>query len=415
MGGNDVPPSGKGSDAVAEDGPLSGVRVLDCATVFAGPFAAQLLGDFGADVVKIEHPVHGDSLRGHGRSKDGVPLWWKTVGRNKRCVALNLSDQAGAGLLLRLAAEADVLIESFRPGTLERWGLGVRELQAVNPGLIIVRVTGYGQDGPYSRRPAFGTLIEAMSGFAAMTGEPDGPPTLPPFGLADGVAGIAAATATMMALYARDTGRSAGQVIDLAILEPLIAVLGAQATVYDQLGEIAARTGNRSTNNAPRNTYQTCDGKWVAVSTSATSVARRVLTLVGHPEVVDEEWFATGAGRAAHADLLDGYVAQWVAQRTCEVVLGEFEQAEAAVAAVCDIADLMADPQVEYRQIFPEVSDDELGAMRMTNVMFRLGATPGQIRWTGRHHGQDTDEVLGAGLGLAAEELADLRKRQIIA
>jgi crotonobetainyl-CoA:carnitine CoA-transferase CaiB-like acyl-CoA transferase len=400
---------------VADDGPLSGVRVLDCATVFAGPFAAQLLGDFGADVIKIEHPTQADSLRGHGRSKNGVPLWWKTVGRNKRCIALDLSDQAGAGLLLRLAASADVLVESFRPGTLERWGLSVPALHAANPGLVIVRVTGYGQDGPYSKRPAFGTLIEAMSGFAAMTGEPDGPPTLPPFGLADGVAGIAAAAATMMALYARDTRSGVGQVVDLAILEPLISVLGAQASAYDQLGEIAKRTGNRSTNNAPRNTYQTCDGKWVAVSTSATSVARRVMALVGHPEVVDEDWFATGAGRAAHADLLDGYVAQWVATRTCAVVLEEFDRAQAAVAAVYDIAGLMADPQAECRHIFPVVPDDELGAMRMTNVMFRLGATPGQIRWTGRRHGQDTDEVLATELGLDAGELAELRKRQIIA
>lgn len=389
--------------------------MLDCATVFAGPFAAQILGDFGADVIKVEHPRAGDPLRGHGRAKGGVPLWWTIVGRNKRCVGLDLGNPDGAALLLKLAASADVLVESFRPGTLERWGLSVERLHETNPGLIVLRVTGFGQDGPYAPRPAFGTLIEAMSGFAAMTGEPDGPPTLPPFGLADGIAGISAACAVSMALYARDARGKTGQVIDLAILEPIVSVLGPQATVYEQLGELPVRMGNRSTNNAPRNTYRTSDGSFVAVSTSAATIARRVLTLVGHPEVTDEEWFATGAGRAAHADLLDGYVAEWIAARPRAEVLAEFERAEAAVAPVYDVAELMADPQARHREVFTEVEDEQLGVIPMQNVLFRMDATPGSIRHSGRRLGEDTDAIFGGELGLGEGELAELRERGIVA
>ena len=256
-----APPAGSPSSA----GPaLAGLRVLDVSTLFAGPMAATMLGDFGADVVKVEHP-RGDPVRTHGASKDGVGLWGKVVGRNKRGITLNLSDAAGQEVFRRLAAGADVVIENFRPGTLERWGLGYEELSRDNPGLVLVRVTGFGQFGPYSSRPGFGTLAEAMSGFAAITGEPDGPPTLPPFGLADGISALTAAYATLAALRARDaTGR--GQVVDLAISEPILTVVGPQPTVYDATGQVQQRTGNRSANNAPRNTYRTRDGRWVAVA-----------------------------------------------------------------------------------------------------------------------------------------------------
>lgn len=276
----------------AAPGPLHGVTVLDCATLFAGPLAATILGDYGADVVKVEHPVRPDPSRTHGPSKDGEGLWWKMLGRNKHTVTLDLSRSAGAALLLRLAAQADVLIENFRPGTLEKWGLGPADLHRANPRLVVARVTGFGQYGPYARRPGFGTLAESMSGFAALTGEPGGPPTLPPFGLADGVAALVAASAVQTALYHRDVHGGPGQVVDLAIIEPLLTLLGPQPTAYDQLGTVPPRTGNRSVNNAPRNIYPTRDGSWVAVSTSAQSVAERVMKLVGHPEVTDEPWFA---------------------------------------------------------------------------------------------------------------------------
>ncbi|MFE7891409.1 CaiB/BaiF CoA transferase family protein [Streptomyces sp. NPDC057412] len=392
----------------AAPAPLAGLRVLDLATLFAGPLAATLLGDFGAEVIKVEHPEKPDPSRGHGPAKDGVGLWWKVLGRNKRTITLNLSRPGGRATLLRLAATADVVIENFRPGTLEKWDLGWPELSAANPRLVLTRVTGFGQFGPYSHRPGFGTLAEAMSGFAALTGEPDAPPTLPPFGLADSIAGLATAYAVMTALAARErTGE--GQVVDMALIEPMLLALGPQTTWYDQLGYVQERTGNRSANNAPRNTYRTADGTWVAVSTSAQSIAERVMRLVGRPDLIEEPWFATGADRARHADVLDRAVGDWIARHTRADVLAAFEKAEAAVAPVQDVRDVMTDPQYAALDTVTTVDDPELGALRMQNVLFRLSATPGAIRWAGRPHGADTDEVL-TGLGLSPADLAALRE-----
>jgi len=386
---------------------LEGIRVVDAATLFAGPIAAMHLGDMGADVVKVEHPRRPDPSRGHGPAKDGHNLWWKTLGRNKRTVTADLSQPGGREVFLRLAAQSDVVIENFRPDTLERWNLGYDQLSADNPGLVLARVTGFGQVGPYRRRPGFGTLAEAMSGFAAMTGEPDGPPTLPPFGLADGITALATAFAVTAALQARSrTG--AGQVVDLSIIEPMLSVLGPQITRWDQLRTIQPRTGNRSVNNAPRNTYRTRDGRWVAVSTSSQSIAERVMRLVGRPELVDEPWFATGAGRAQHVEELDAAVAAWVAERTRAEVVEAFEEAQAAVAPVYDASDVVADPQLAALGTVVTMDDDDLGPVAMQNVLFRMSATPGEVRWTGRAHGADTDEVLG-DLGYTATEIAELR------
>ncbi|MFK0127860.1 CaiB/BaiF CoA transferase family protein [Streptomyces nigra] len=394
--------------SAAAPAPLAGLRVIDLATLFAGPLAATMLGDFGAEVIKVEHPEKPDPSRGHGPAKDGVGLWWKVLGRNKSAITLNLSRPGGRATLLRLAATADVIIENFRPGTLEKWDLGWPELSAANPRLVLTRVTGFGQFGPSSHRPGFGTLAEAMSGFAALTGEPDAPPTLPPFGLADSIAGLATAYAVMTALAARErTGE--GQVVDMALIEPMLMALGPQPTWYDQLGYVQERTGNRSANNAPRNTYRTADGTWVAVSTSAQSIAERVMRLVGRPELIDEPWFATGVDRARHADVLDRAVGDWIARHTRADVLAAFEKAEAAVAPVQDIRDVMTDPQYAALDTVTTVDDPELGPLRMQNVLFRLSATPGTIRWAGRPHGADTDEVL-TGLGLSPADLAALRE-----
>lgn len=393
---------------------MDGVRVIDCATLFAGPMAATILGDFGAEVIKIEHPVKGDPSRGHGPQKDGIGLWWKILGRNKQAVTLNLGTARGAELLRDLVVGTDVLIENFRPGTMERWGLGPDELFSVNPRLVMARVTGFGQFGPYAQRAGFGTLAESMSGFAAMTGEPDGPPTLPPFGLADGVTALTTAIAILMALYNRDTHAGSGQVIDLAIIEPLVTLLGAQTTVFDQLGLLPERMGNRSVNNAPRNAYRTADRKWVAVSTSAQSVAERVLRLVGHPEVIDEPWFAAGTSRAGHAEMLDSYVSDWIAQRSRAEVIEAFERAEAAVAPVYDIRDILTDPQYQALGTVATVDDKDFGPLRMPNVMFRMSGTPGAIRWAGRPIGADNESVFCGKLGLTADELANLRKAGVV-
>lgn len=395
-------------------GPLTGLRVLDCSTILAAPLVCQVLGDFGADVLKIEHPERPDGMRGHGRSVDGHGLWWKEISRNKRTIGLNLGREEGAALLLDLVRDADVLVENFRPGTLERWGLGPERLHEANPGLVIARVTGFGQDGPYRDRPAFGTLVEAMSGFAHLTGQHDGPPTLPAFGLADSIAGMAGVAAVMMALYHRDARGGAGQVIDLSLLEPIVSAVGPAPTVYAKTGEVQQRQGNRSGNNAPRNLYRTSDEQWVAVSTSADAIAKRVMRLVGHPEVIDEPWFATGAQRAEHADLLDSHVGEWIARRTRDEVVAAFDEAGAAVAPVYSPADLVADEQVQARKMLTEVDDPDIGELLQHNVLFRLSETPGSIRFTGRAHAADTDQVLREA-GYDVARIQALRDAGVIA
>jgi formyl-CoA transferase len=397
---------------MTETGPLAGVRVVDAATLFAGPLIATFMGDFGADVIKVEHPK-GDPIRTHGYSKNGVPLWWKMVGRNKRTITLNFAQPEGQELMIELVKTADVLIENFRPGTLERWNLGPERLLGINPRLVLVRTTAFGQFGPYASRPGFGTIAESMSGFATITGQADGPPTLPPFGLADGIAGLAGTIATMFALYNRDARQGCGQVVDLAIIEPILTILGPQPTVYDQLGIIQPRTGNRSVNNAPRNTYRTRDGAWVAISTSAQSIAERVLRLVGHPEVIDEPWFGSGAERARHADELDAMVSAWIADRDKAEVIRAFEEAEAAVAELYTVADIIEDPQYQALQSVITVPDEELGPLKMQNVLFRMLGTPGKVRWSGRKLGQNNAEVYGE-LGVSRERLSELKSRGIV-
>jgi crotonobetainyl-CoA:carnitine CoA-transferase CaiB-like acyl-CoA transferase len=389
--------------------PLAGIRVLDVSTVYAAPITAMLLGDFGADVVKIEHPK-GDPARTHGWNREGHGLWWKVISRNKRTMTLNFGKPRGQELLRKLVADADVLVENFRPGVMEKWNVGPDQLFEVNPRLVMLRVTGFGQDGPYSQRRAFGTLAEAMSGFAHQTGQEDGPPTLPPFGLADGVAGIAGAFAVVTALYARDAdGGGRGQVIDMSLLEPLLGILGPGPTVFDQLGIIAGRHGNRSPNNAPRNAYLTRDGRWVAISASATSVAERVMRLVGRPDIAEKPWFSSAGERSRRSELLDGAVSKWIAAREFDDVVKAFEEAGAALAPIYDIEQLMADPQVEYRDTITTVMSEDLGPIKMQNLMVRLMGTPGQIRWPGRRLGQDNEQLYQELLGIDADELAKLQ------
>ncbi len=372
----------------------------------------MVLGDFGADVIKVEHPSRPDPSRTHGPAKNGIGLGWKVLARNKRTVTVDLSNPKGQEVFLRLAATADVVIENFRPGTLERWNLGYGRLKQGNPGLVLARVTGSGQIGPNSGQPGFGTLAEAMSGFAAATGEPDGPPMLPPFGLADGVAALATTIAVTNALLARHKSGE-GQVVDVAIIEPLMALLGPQISTFDQLGVVAERSGNRSTSNAPRNLYQTADGAWLAVSTSSQNIAERVVRLVGRGDLVDQPWFQSAAGRVGHAEELDEAVALWISERNADVVIGEFNRVEAAIGPVYDAGDIINDDQFNAIGAVATVEDEDLGPLRMQGVLFRMSETPGSIRFAGRAHGADTDEVM-AELGFTADEVADLRAAEAI-
>jgi crotonobetainyl-CoA:carnitine CoA-transferase CaiB-like acyl-CoA transferase len=397
----------------AGDGPLAGVRVLDLGTVYAAPITAMLLGDYGADVLKIEHP-RGDPARTHGPSKDGHGLWWKVIARNKRTATLVLSRPEGREIMERLVADADVLIENFRPGVMEKWGIGPERLLEINPELVMLRVTGFGQTGPYAQRRAFGTLAEAMSGLAHQTGQADGPPTLPPFGLADGVAAISGAYAVMLALYHRDANGAGGQVIDLSLLAPLLGILGPGPSAYDQLGSVPGRHGNRSPNNAPRNAYRTRDGRWVAISASASSVAERVMAVVGRPDIARQEWFSSARERVRRADELDAVVSRWIAARDFVDVMAAFEDAGAAIAPIYDIAQLVGDPHVRATEMIATVEDDDLGPLQMQNLPFRLLASPGRIRFAGRGLGQDSDDVYRERLGLDSEGVARLREDGVI-
>ena len=364
-------------------GPLADIRVIDCATVVAGPGAAKYLADFGADVIKVERP-EGDTTRTMGwpDSRDGVSLWWKLIGRGKRSVVLDLKREDDLAAMRSLCATADVFIENFRPGTLERLGLAPDDLLAANPKLVILRVTGFGQDGPYAGRPGFATMAEAMSGFASLNGEPDGGPLLPPIALTDEVTALVGAFAVMVALHS-----GVGQVVDVNLLESLFQLMGPLPSAYAVNGYEQPRLGSGIAYSVPRGTYRTKDGRWVAVSTSAESVAARVMQLIG---VGDDPRFATFGGRMAHRDEVEALMASWIADRTFDDVLRAFEDAHAAIAPVLSMADIAVDPHYAARQAIVDVDGTP-----MQGLVARLSKTPGRIRWAGRPLGADTDEVLG--------------------
>ena len=365
---------------------LEGLRVVDMATVLAGPGAARYLGDFGADVIKVEAPT-GDATRQMGwrDPDDGETLFWKFVGRNKRTVVLDLKTAAGLDAARRIVDTADVLVENFRPGTLERLGLDPVDLMARNPSLVVLRVTGFGQDGPYASRPGFATLAEAMSGFAGLNGEPDGRPLLPPIALTDEVTAIVGAFAVMVALRHRDHSGE-GQVVDVNLLESMVQCMGPFPSAWARLGELPPRLGSGIVYTVPRGTYQCADDVWVAVSTSSESVARRVMELLG---LDGDPRFATFGGRAEHRDELDAAVGDWIGARPSAEVLAAFEAAQAAIAPVYTMADLVEDPHVRAREALVEVD-----GVAMPNVVARLSRSPGEIRHAGRALGADTAEVL---------------------
>jgi crotonobetainyl-CoA:carnitine CoA-transferase CaiB-like acyl-CoA transferase len=365
---------------------LAGLKVIDMATVFAGPGAARHLADFGADVVKVESPA-GDGVRRMGwfPPEGGDSYTWKLLGRNKRAVVLDLKTDAGRDALLRLADDADVLVENFRPGTIERLGLGPDVLLARNPRLVVLRVTGFGQDGPYASKPGFATIAEAMSGFAAINGEPDGAPLLPPIALTDEVAALAGAFAVMVALRARDQSGE-GQVVDVNLLESMLQLMSALPSAAAHLDYEQPRLGSGIPYSVPRGTYRCADDRWIAISTSTESVAHRVLTLLG---IADDPRFSTFESRAQHREELDAVVAAWVGARASAEVIRAFDEVEAAIGPVYSMRDLMADPHVQARGVFVKVD-----GVVMQGPVARLSRTPGEVRFAGRALGADTNDVL---------------------
>ncbi len=394
-------------------GPLTDVTVLDIASFMAAPMAAMWLGDFGANVIKVEHPS-GDMMRGWGSSKDGVPLFWKMVGRNKKSVTLDLHHAKGQALLKKMAGKADVLVENFRPGRLAEWGLDYPSLCAINPRLVMLSISAFGQTGPYSPRAGFGTLGEAMSGYAHITGEPDGPPTLPGFGLADSVTGMCGAYAVMVALHERDRASGLGQHIDLAIYEPLMTILGHQFIEYDQLGVVAGRLGSRLPFAAPRNTFKTKDGRWLAMSCSAQSVYERACRSIRRPDLIEDARFTDNAARTKNHDALDSIFGEWIAARTADEVLQTLNDDGAAIAPIYDISEIFHDPHFAARGNIASVPDPELGTIRMQNVVSRLSRTPGKIDHAGPKLGEHNDEVYRNWLEMEPDEIDTLRRDRVI-
>ena len=367
-------------------GPLSDIRVLDISTVLAGPNCARYFADFGADVIKVERPDTGDSLRGMAwrDPRDGSGLWWKLVNRNKRNIALDLKDTDDRELFLQLLDDANVLVENFRPGTLERLDLHPDMLIARNPKLVVVRVSGFGQDGPYAKRPGFASIAESMAGLAAISGEPDGPPMLPAIALTDEVTGITAAFAAMVALHS-----GVGQVVDVNLLTTIFQMMGPVISLFKLSGELQPRLGSGLPYTVPRGVYQCVDGKWVGVSASSDSVAARVMKILG---LETDERFTTFAGRMEHRELLQELMGKWCATRTRDEVVAIFEEAEAAVGPVFDMSDIASDPHYAARNMIQIVGDTP-----MQGLIAALSKTPGELRWEGRPNNSDSEDIVNNG------------------
>jgi formyl-CoA transferase len=381
--------------------------------LFAGPLVAANLGDLGADVIKIESPK-ADEVRKTGGIKDGEGLWWRITSRNKRLISVDIAKPEGAAIARRLIATADVLVENFRVGRMAEWGLSYDVLSAENPGLVMLHISGYGQTGPYSNRPGMGTLAEAFSGFAHATGEADGPPTLPAYPLADGVASLVGTYAVLAALWGRERNGGIGDEIDLSLYEPLLSMMGPMLIEYDQLGRIAKRKGNRAIWTAPRNTYRAKDGRWVAVSSAANSAAMRLFRAIGRDDMANDPGFATNAQRVQRLEECDGAVADWVAARSLDEVMERFQEFGAVAGPVYDVEQIFEDPHVRHRETIVETHDERLGPIRMQGVIPKLKRQPGQVRWAGRPTvGEDTEAVLGE-LGIDAQELARLQREGVI-
>lgn len=395
--------------------PLKGLKVLDIATMMAAPWAATYMGDFGADVIKIEHPVTGDNTRKFGAVKDGKGIYWKSLSRNKKCITLELKKPEGKELFLKLVNWADILIENFRPGTMEKWGLGWEVLSAVNPGLIWLRVSGFGQEGPYASRGGFGTVAEGMSGFAAINGYPDGPPTLPPIALADGVCSAFAAYAIMVAVYERDVlGSKKGQVIDISLYEPLMRLMEVSLLEYSVLGLIPQRMGNRIASSAPRNSYRTKEGKWICLSGSSQPIAENVFKAIGRPDLISDPRFCDNPSRVKNVDELDAIIGEWIGRHSLNEVVERFMEAGAVVGPIYEVDQIFADEHIKYRESLVQVPDEDFGTITMPNVFAKFSRTPGKIQFSGEDKGAHNQEIYCGLLGMSLEELSELQRKEVI-
>ncbi|KAA1420474.1 CoA transferase [Mumia zhuanghuii] len=395
-------------------GPLAGVRVIEAGQLLAGPFAGQLMGDLGADVVKVEPPGVGDPMRQWGREKPhGHSLWWPIVARNKRSVTLNLREEAGQELFLRLVEHADVVVENFRPGTLERWNLGYERLKERNPGIILVRVSGYGQTGPYSERAGYGSIGEAMGGLRYITGEPDRPPSRTGLSIGDSLAATHATVGTLAALLHRErTGE--GQIVDSAIYEAVLAMTESLVTEWDVAGYQRERTGPILPNVAPSNVYPTADGHTILIAANQDSVFGRLADLMGEPEWKQLPSYATHGARGANQEELDQRIADWTAKHDADALLQLLHEGGVPAGRIYRAEDMLEDPHYEAREAIVRVPHEAFGTLAMPNVVPRLSGTPGSVRWVGPKLGEHNDEVYGGLLGLGADEIAELSGAGVI-
>lgn len=394
--------------------PLTGVRIIDAGNMVAAPFASVLLADLGADVIKLEHPTHGDGQRKLEPIVDGVPLWWKSIARNKRCITLNLSKPAGAEVFKDLVRDCDVVIENYRPGTLERWGVGYAVIKSIEPKVIMLRISGFGQTGPYKDRPGFGRVAEAMSGLTHLIGDPDGPPMSPGYPLGDLIAGLFGAFSVMVALYKRDALKGAGQTIDLALYEALFRLMDFDAIQYQQTGVIHTRTGNQVAYVAPSSTYRTTDGKYVTMAASNHNSWVRLCRAIGRDDLSSNPKYADNVSRVRHTDEINGIVADWIGQRPRRDVVRAFEEHEVAFSIIYDIHDIFADPHYAARQALIQVPDAELGAAVVQNVVPKFSETPGSVDFLGPRMGAHNDEIYGKELGYSREKIALLKMEEVI-
>lgn len=396
-------------------GPLVGLKVLDIGTMIAGPMAATFLADFGADVIKVEHPVYGDPMREWAPIKENKSLWWKVIARNKKLITLNLSAEKGRDILLNLVRDTDVVVENFRPGTLEKWGLSFEELRRANPRIILVRVSGFGQDGPYSSRPGYGTVAEAMTGIPYFTGFPETPPTLPPVPLGDSIAATFAAMAAMFAVYHRDVrGTGEGQVIDVSLYEPFFRLAESMVIGYDQLGIVKKRMGNRLAEDSPRNAYGTEDGEWVTISASNDRTFERLAHAIGRPDIVRDPKFATNSSRIANADELDLIISEWFKARTLGGALEELETLDVVAGPIYNVVRIFEDPHYLARQDIISVPDEDFGDVRMQGVIPKFSHSPGEVRYAGLAKGSHNDDVYRDELGMSPDDLAVLASEKVI-
>lgn len=397
--------------------PLEGLKVIDIGVLLAGPLIGTILADFGAEVIKVEHP-RGDPIRFAGPSKDGVSLLWKLYGRNKKNITLDLHHSEGQALLKRLVEDADVLIENFRPGRLEAWNLGYEELSKINPRLIMTRVSGYGQSGPYKEKPGFGTIAEGMSGFAYANGFPENPPTLPPVGLADTIAALYGTFATLMAIYNRDHRGGVGQVVDVALYEAIFSTvsmgMNCQVLQYDQLGIIPMREGNRTKMEAPRNIYHTRDGGWIGISATTQATAERVFKTIGQPDLIKDPRFKNHHARVEHIDEIDSLVGEWIANHDLADALEQFERNGAVAGPVYNIAQIFEDLHYKARENIVSVNDQDLGIIKMNNVVPCFLTTPGRIRHPGLPIGYYNREIYIERVGLTEAEFKRLQEEGVI-